>query len=85
VINGVKTFSESRRQYQLSKQTLSRSKQEFVQNAALVFEHPGHADQSQQGVAELKRVIGKLTVDLEIAKKASSLLNSLPSRSESWR
>ncbi len=56
-----------------------------MQNAALVFEHPGQTDQSQQRVAELERVIGKLTVELEIAKKASGLSNSLPSRSESWR
>jgi len=85
VISGVKTFSEACRQYQLSEQILSRWKQEFVQHAALVFEHPGHTDQDQPRVAELERVIGKLTVELEIAKKASGLLNSLPSRNESWR
>jgi transposase len=85
VISGVKTFSEACRQYQVSEQTLSRWKQEFVQHAALVFERPGHTDQEQQRVAELERMIGKLTIELEIAKKASSLLNSLPSRSESWR
>jgi transposase len=82
VISGVKTFSEACRQYQVSEQTLSRWKQEFVEHAALVFERPGQADQEQQRVAELERVIGKLTVELEIAKKASSLLNSLQSRSE---
>jgi transposase len=85
VISGVKTFSEACREYQLSEQTLSRWKQEFVQHAAMVFERPGQNDQEQQRVAELERVIGKLTIELEIAKKASSLLSSLQSRSESWR
>lgn len=85
VSSGVKTFSEACRRYQVGEQTLSRWKQEFVHHAAMVFERPGQNDQEQQCVAELERVIGKLTVELEIAKKASSLLNSLPSRSESWR
>ena len=84
VISGIKTFSEACRQYQVSEQTLSRWKQEFVQHAAMVFERPGHNDQEQR-VAELERMIGKLTIELEIAKKASSLLNSLPSRSEPWQ
>ena len=82
VIGGIKTFSEACRQYQVSEQTLSRWKQEFVQHAALVFERPGHTDQEQQRLAELARMIGKLTVELEIAKKSSGLLNSLQSRSE---
>jgi len=85
VISGVKTFSEACRQYQLSEQTLSRWKQEFVQHAAMIFERPGQTDQEQQREAELERVIGKLTVELEIAKKASSVLSSLPSRSEHLR
>ncbi len=85
VVSGVKTFSEACRQYQLSEQTLSRWKQEFVQRAEMIFEHSNLNDQEQQRVAELERVIGKLTVELEIAKKASSLLSSLQGRSESWR
>ena len=69
VIGGVKTFSEACQQYQVSEQTLSRWKQEFVQHAVLVFERPEHLDQEQQRVTELERMIGKLTVELEIAKK----------------
>ncbi len=64
---------------------MSYWKQKFVQYAAVIFEHSDHNDQEQQRVAELERAIGKLTVELEIAKKASSLLSSLQSRSESWR
>lgn len=85
MISGIKTFAEACRQYQLSEQTLSRWKQEFVQNAAMVFERPGQNDEQQQHVAELERMIGKLTIEVEIAKKASSLLSSFQSRSESLR
>jgi len=86
VISGVKTFSEACRQYQLGEQTLSRWEQEFVQRAATVFERNVHADQDQrQRIAELECMIGKLTVELEIAKKASRLLTSPQSRNESWR
>ncbi len=85
VISWVRTFSEACRQYQLGKQTLSRCKHKFVQIAAIVFERPCQNDQEQQRVAELERMIGKLTVELEIAKKVSSLLNSLQSRSEYLR
>jgi transposase len=73
VISGVKTFSEACRQYQLSEQTLSRWKQEFVQHAATIFEHSDHNDQQQQHVAELERVIGKLTVELKSQKSLQSL------------
>ena len=69
VISGIKMFSEACRQYQLSEQTLSRWKQEVVQNAAMVFERSGQNDEEQQHVAELERMIGKLTIELEIAKK----------------
>jgi len=70
---------------ELNDQTLSRWKQEFLQRAALVFERNVQNDQDQQRIAELERMIGKLTVELEIAKKASGLLNSPQSRSEVWR
>jgi transposase len=58
VISGVKTFAEMCRRYQLNDQTLSRWKQEFVQRAALVFEHPGQNGQDQQRIADLERMIG---------------------------
>jgi hypothetical protein len=42
----------------------------------MVFESRSQNDQAQVRVAELERMIGKLTVELEIAKKASSILHS---------
>ena len=85
VISGVKTFSEACRKYQLGDQTLSRWKEEFLQNAPVAFERQTSSEQEHERVAELERMIGKLTLELEIAKKASRLLGSIPSRSERLR
>jgi len=85
VISGVKSFSEACRHYQLSEQTLSRWKEEFIEHVAMVFERPSQNDAEQKRMVELERMIGKLTVELEIANKASSLLSSLKSRSEHSR
>jgi transposase len=85
VISGTKSFMEACRQYQISEQTLSRWKRELVEHAASVFEQPNARSQESERIAELERLIGKLTVELDIAKKASSLLSSAPSRSGSWR
>lgn len=85
VISGTKSFMEACRQYQISEQTLSRWKRDFVEHAALIFEQPGARSQESERIADLERLIGKLTVELDIAKKASSLLSSVPSRNGSWR
>ncbi len=85
VISGAKSFTEACRQYQVSEQTLSRWKQEFVEHAAVVFESTTQQVQENERVAELERMIGKPTVELEIAKKASSIWHSLQNSSESLR
>ena len=85
VISGAKSFTEACRQYQVSEQTLSRWKHDFVEHAAVVFERTTHQEQESERVAELERMIGKLTVELEIANKASSIWHSLQTRSESLR
>jgi hypothetical protein len=36
--------------------------------------------QEQERIAELERIVGRLTMQLEIAKKASVLLNLQPNR-----
>lgn len=71
VISGSKSCMEACRQYQISEQTLSRWKREFVDHAAMVFEQARPDSQESERMAELERLIGKLTVELEIAKKAA--------------
>jgi hypothetical protein len=43
---------------------------------AYVFKRDDHTDPQQARIAELERLAGKLSLELEIAKKASELLSS---------
>ncbi len=85
VISGRKSFMQACRQYQISEQALSRWKRDFLEHAGSVFEQPGASRQESERLAELERLIGQLTFELELAKKACSLLNSASSRNGSWR
>jgi hypothetical protein len=46
----------------------------------LLFQQEAMQSQEQERIAELERVVGRLTMQLEIAKKASALLSSQPNR-----
>jgi hypothetical protein len=41
-----------------------------VTHAASVFAGDVHSQQAEQRIAELERMVGRLTVELEVAKKA---------------
>ena len=59
-------------------------KQEFIERAPEVFERQRGQSQQDERVAELERVIGRLTVELEMAKKASLLLKSHHNGGKPW-
>ena len=80
LLSGSKNAAELCRRHQLNPQVLSRWKTEFVERAPLVFEQDQLHSQDQERIAELERVVGRLTMQLEIAKKASMLLSSQSSR-----
>jgi transposase len=52
-------------------------KQQFLAAATQAFESDATSNAEQERIAELERMVGKLTMELEIAKKASSLLDGL--------
>jgi transposase-like protein len=83
VISGAKSGAEVSREHNLKPDLLSRWKAEFLANAAKVFERSETADPQQARIAELERLAGKLSLDLEIAKKASTLLGSTGNRNGS--
>jgi transposase len=56
---------------------LSRWRQEFLQRAPTLFEQNTVSDQRDARIAELERMIGRLTLELEMAKKVSSVLGGL--------
>lgn len=77
VLSGTKSNAEACREYQLKPEILSKWKTHFVQNAAQLFETSSQGNPEQTRIAELERVVGRLTLQLEIAKKASSFLTNL--------
>jgi transposase len=80
VLSGSKSAAEVCRERQLNPQVLARWKTELVERAPLVFEQDQLHSQEQERIAELERAVGRLTMQLDIAKKASLLLSSPASR-----
>ena len=77
VLTGVKSATEVCREHQLQRNLFYRWQDEFLQNAARAFGHPEHSPEAdQQRIAELEQMVGRLTLQLELAKKASSLLSA---------
>ena len=80
VLTGVKSTAEICREHQLKPQVFSRWKAELLERAPEIFAtRPSRGDE-QERIAELERMVGRLTMELEAAKKASSILTSHLSR-----
>jgi len=75
ILTGVKSAAEVCREYRLKDSLVSRWKQEFLLDAAKVFQHADGSQDTERRIAELERLVGRLAMQLEIAKKASSLLS----------
>ncbi len=80
LVSGAKSAAELCRQHQLSPQLLSQWKSELLERAPQLFEQDQARSAEQERIAELERLVGRLTMQLEIAKKASVLLSSQQSR-----
>jgi transposase-like protein len=84
LISGAKSLAEICRHYQLNPQLVARWKGEFLEKAPLLFQAREQDTQERARIAELERMVGRLTLELEVAKKASTILNGSLSRSEGW-
>jgi transposase-like protein len=76
VLTGAKSAAQVCREHQLKDTVLSRWKREFVERSPKVFEGGKEREREDERVAELERMVGRLTMELEIAKKASLLLTA---------
>jgi transposase len=76
-LTGVKDKAEVCREYQLRPQVFARWRAEFVERAPEIFATERSRGDEQERIAELERMVGRLTMELEMAKKASSILTSL--------
>lgn len=83
VIGGAKTQAEVCREHQISAQQLGNWKRQFLENASSIFAEPQKSAEAQE-IAELERMVGRLTMQLEIAKKASSILTSASPKNGKW-
>ncbi len=76
-LTGLKSKAEICREHRLKPEVFSRWRAQFLERAAEIFATQPSRGDEQERIAELERMVGRLTMQLEAAKKASSILTSL--------
>ena len=84
VLTGVKSGAQVCREHRIKDSVLSRWKQEFVERSPQLFARSDGQSQEEERIAELERLVGQLTMELQVAKKASLLLASRQNGSTPW-
>jgi transposase-like protein len=84
MITDQKSAAQASREYGIKDSVLSRWKQEFIERLPKLFERGAANDDRDQRIAELERMVGRLAMELEMAKKVSSFLNSERNKSGRW-
>jgi transposase len=70
LISGKKGLMEASREYEIKDSVLSRWKQEFLERAHRIFEQPqSKSNPQEERIAELERMLGRMTLQLDMAKK----------------
>ncbi|MCL4876165.1 MAG: transposase [Anaerolineae bacterium] len=79
-LKGEKSAAQICRERDINENLLSRWKQELLEQGASLFARSEQTAAAQQAsearIAELERMVGKLTMQIDILKKASSLWES---------
>ena len=81
VLGGMKSAAETCREHQLKPQLLSQWKSHLLEQASSLFNSTQCRSEEQARIEELERVLGQKTLEVEILKKASSILQTHRSRS----
>lgn len=68
-LSGVKDRAEICREHRLRPQVFVRWKTEFLERAPEIFATQPSRGDEQARIAELERLVGRLTMELEVAKK----------------
>jgi transposase-like protein len=82
LLSGKKSLTEASREYEIKDTVLSRWKQEFLERAGEIFEQPKDIQDKDAHMAELERMVGRLSMQVELSKKAQSYASSLHKNSE---
>jgi transposase-like protein len=69
LISGEKGLTQASREYEIKDSVLSRWRQEFLERAPQVFEQAKATDPKEEQIAELERMVGRMAVQLDAAKK----------------
>jgi len=78
LLSGGKSVAEVAREHRVKPDIVARWRRQFVANAASVFAKSTAAGgEAEARIAELERVLGQKTLELEVAKKASSIFQQL--------
>ena len=73
IVSGQRSVGEASRAHKIHASVLNRWRNEFLKQAHQVFGGKGGGEESEARIAELERMIGRLTMELAVAKKASAL------------
>jgi transposase len=76
VLSRLKSQAEVAQQHKLKPELIARWKDIALEGLETLFQARERRDQDQDRIAELERMVGRLTMELEVAKKASALLPS---------
>ncbi len=68
LLSGEKTVAEACREYELTAQMVNDWKAQFLAAAPQAFEKGAFSSGEAERIAELEQMVGKLTMQLEIAK-----------------
>ena len=75
-LTGASSQAELCRRYNLSENQVSTWKRQLLENVETFFESPEKpSSESAERIAQLEQLVGRLTLALEIQKKASTLLD----------
>ena len=74
ILSGAKSAAEICREHNLKPDLLSHWKNQFLANASKVFENGATVDPQQARIEELEKLAGKQSLEIEILKKALTIL-----------
>jgi transposase len=69
VLSGLKSQAEVARQHKLRLELIARCKDVALEGLETLFQGGEQRDQDRDRIAELERMVGRLTMELEAAKK----------------
>ena len=80
VLTGTQSPAEACRKHTLSPNLLGLWKSTFLERAYTLFQPDEQRDEDQARIAELEQLLGRSTRQIEILKKASTLLDAASTR-----